>query len=100
LSLKTVNLFTHILFQTIREHLKFLTLYVNTLGIFYVVATGYLSTMEVFTSGGWQTVTVPAPVGIATACAVTLDENTVMLTGGAIDPEVTFKLIFNFISTY
>ncbi len=40
---------------------------------------------NIFTSmkpGGWQGIGSPVPTGITKACAVTLDENTVMLIGG------------------
>ncbi len=32
--------------------------------------------------GGWQGIGSPVPTGIVSTCAVTLDENTVMLIGG------------------
>jgi hypothetical protein len=49
-----------------------------------------MSSIEAYSSSGWQPINAPLPEGIHFSCSVTLNATAVLLIGGQSDSQVNF----------
>ena len=58
-----------------------------------------MSSIEAYSSSGWQPINAPLPEGVHFSCSVTLNATAVLLIGGQSDSQVNFTH-FNNINSY
>jgi hypothetical protein len=58
-----------------------------------------MSSIEAYSSTGWQPINAPLPEGIYLSCSVTLNATAILLIGGFSDTQVNF-VHYNNINSY
>jgi hypothetical protein len=58
-------------------------------------AAGFMSSIEAYSSSGWQPINAPLPEGVHFSCSVTLNATAVLLIGGQSDSQVNFIHFIN-----